>query len=409
MDIGHVTAPGADPDAVIDRALAAVRDHLGMAAAYLSRFEGDDFEFTNVDAPGLEAMLKPGDRMSLDDVYCRHILAGRLPELIPDTAAQPICQDIAITRQVPIGAHVSVPIRLPDGSPYGMFCCLSPTPNASLNERDLSVLRAFADLAAQHVHVRASDERKRIATRAALDKVFAQGGLEMWLQPIVDLGCAGIVGFESLARFQSDPPRPPNLWFDDARTAGMCDEVETRALRSALAIRPDLPPGTYLSINATPDFATQGGLATVLMDEPLENIVIEITEHAAVADYHGLIDALTPLRLRGAAIAVDDAGAGYASLAHIVRLRPDVIKLDMSLVRGIDGNRDQRALAQAMATFAAEIGARLIAEGIETEAERTTLQEIGLRYGQGYLLGRPAPADRVLATCRQPHAPMTGT
>lgn len=140
------------PDAtMIDRVLQSVRQHLGMEVAYVSEFVGNDSVYRAVDAPGLEALIKPGDRRSLDDVYCRHILAGRLPELIPDTSAIPLAAAMPITQAVPIGAHVSVPLKLSDGSVYGMFCCLSPSTNRTLNDRDLQVMRAFADIAAQQI------------------------------------------------------------------------------------------------------------------------------------------------------------------------------------------------------------------------------------------------------------------
>lgn len=136
---------------VIDSALDSIREHLGMSVAYLSEFVDGRSVFRNVSAPGLEEMIDVGDSQSLDDVYCKHILEGRLPELIPDTAKEPICAALPITEAIPIGSHMSIPIRLPDGEAFGMFCCLSPEPNLSLNSRDLETMRMFADLAAQQV------------------------------------------------------------------------------------------------------------------------------------------------------------------------------------------------------------------------------------------------------------------
>lgn len=152
----------------IQRALSSVRRHLGMEVAYVSRFENGLSVFREVDAPGLEALIKPGDSRPLEDVYCPHILAGRLPELIPDTAAEPICQAMPITRLVPIGAHVSIPIRLADGTPYGMFCCLSPSPNATLNPRDLQVMRVFADIAAHEIEREVAEAEGRARQQAEL-------------------------------------------------------------------------------------------------------------------------------------------------------------------------------------------------------------------------------------------------
>jgi hypothetical protein len=117
-------APAARPvhsDELIARALAAIRAHLGMDVSYVSQFDGDRTIFRVVDAPGLEHVIKPGDSRPLDDVYCRHILEGRLPQLMPDTAAEPVAAAMPITQAIPIGKHISAPIRMPDGSIYGMF------------------------------------------------------------------------------------------------------------------------------------------------------------------------------------------------------------------------------------------------------------------------------------------------
>lgn len=116
------------PEEIIAAALSTVRQHLGMEIAYLSKFVEGMSVYRAVDAPGLEHMIAPGDSRDLNDVYCQHILDGRLPELILETAAEPICLDTPVTTAPPIGSHVGVPIRRPDGSPHGMFCCLSPRP-----------------------------------------------------------------------------------------------------------------------------------------------------------------------------------------------------------------------------------------------------------------------------------------
>ena len=153
-------------------ALAAVRKHLGMEVAYISEFVGDRSVFRSVDAPGLKAMIKAGDSFSLDDIYCRHILAGRLPELMADTADHALAQSIPITQAVPIGAHMSVPLRLPDGRAYGMFCCLSPHPNRSLNDRDLQIMRVFAEVAAHQINDELEAERALQNSRDSIEQVI---------------------------------------------------------------------------------------------------------------------------------------------------------------------------------------------------------------------------------------------
>lgn len=150
--LGAIGAGAAAGEDVIQDALVAIRNHLGMQVAYFSEFSAGRTIFRRVDAHGLGHLIKVGDPHTLDDVYCSHILAGRLPELIPDTSQVRLAWDMPITAAAPVGSHISIPIRLLDGSPYGMVCCLSPRPIPSLNERDLATMRVFAGLAARQVN-----------------------------------------------------------------------------------------------------------------------------------------------------------------------------------------------------------------------------------------------------------------
>ena len=392
-----------DPSLSIHRALAAVREHLGMDVAYLSEIEDGKSIFRSVDAPGLEEIIKPGDTRDLDTVYCNHILEGRLPELIPDTAREPVAVGMAITKAVPIGAHMSIPVRLRDGSVYGMFCCLSARPNASLNERDLSTMRMFAELAAEKVSDRQEREAAEKKRRDAVEALLAPDAFALVFQLICRLADREPQGFEALSRFPGEPYRAPDKWFADAEAAGLQAELETAAVARALDNVAHLPAGTYVSLNASPDTILDGAFQAMLLKRPntaLDALVLEITEHAPVTDYAALAEALAPLRELGLRLAIDDAGAGYASLSHIIRLQPDLIKLDMSLVRDVDSDPARHALADAMVTFAREIGSAVVAEGIETEAELAALERLGIGLGQGYLLGRPAPAKRADASTR---------
>ena len=150
----------------------------------------------------------------------------------------------------------------------------------------------------------------------------------------------------------------------------------------------------YLSINASPQTSTAAPLLDLLekLGAHAGRIVLEITEHAAVNDYQELsAAALRRLRTLGVRIAIDDTGSGFASLSHILILRPDIIKLDLALVRGIHADPARRALAAGLLVFAEQIGAQIVAEGVETENELAALRELGVTYGQGYHLGRPAP------------------
>jgi EAL domain-containing protein (putative c-di-GMP-specific phosphodiesterase class I) len=391
-------------DQVVQRALEAVRTHLGLQVAYVSEFVGNETVFRHVDAPGLEHLIKPGDSRSLDDVYCRHILAGRLPELIADTADVPMAMAMPITHEVPIGTHVSVPLRMSDGAIFGMFCCLGPFADKSLNNRDLGMMRAFADLTAFEIEKEREAGRLHREKQARIEAVFERGELGIVYQPIWSLAENRPIGFESLSRFTAEPVRPPDLWFEEAAEIGRGVELELLAIRHALTAVAALPGDVYLSINAASGTVLSSSFADTLTGHPLDRIVLEITEHDCIDDFEALDAAVAPLRAQGLRLAVDDAGAGHSGLQQILRMRPDLIKLDRSLIEGIGGDPGRRALAAALTMFARETGSRLIAEGVETEEELAMLRALGVDKVQGYLLGRPVPLDAALALVRTPAA-----
>jgi EAL domain-containing protein (putative c-di-GMP-specific phosphodiesterase class I) len=178
-------------------------------------------------------------------------------------------------------------------------------------------------------------------------------------------------------------------WFSDAATVGLRAELELTAVATGMGSLGAIPADAFLSVNASPELLGERTLGEMLAAAPARRLVLEVTEHSEVADYEALVSSLHALRSEGCRIAVDDAGAGYASLRHILRLRPDYIKLDMTLTRDIDTDADRRALASSLLTFAREVSATVIAEGIETAAELETLRELGATLGQGYYLARP--------------------
>ncbi|MDH4111109.1 MAG: EAL domain-containing protein [Actinomycetota bacterium] len=243
---------------------------------------------------------------------------------------------------------------------------------------------------------RDDEEREQLdARRGEIERFVAGEGVSMAFQPIFDLATETTVGIEALARFSSPPPRPPNEWFAEAVTLALGVRLELTTVTQALRALAAIPEGTYLAINCSHRAAVSTELAAVL--EPhAGRLVLEITEHEAVEDYDDLVDALAPLRARGARVAIDDAGAGFASLRHTLRIAPDIVKLDMSLTRDIDRDRAKRALAAAMVSFAQEMGFSLIAEGIQTAEELSTLRTLGIGYGQGFFLAQPGPLSSVL-------------
>ena len=220
-------------------------------------------------------------------------------------------------------------------------------------------------------------------------------------QPIVDLRTGAVAGYEALARFPHDPDsRPPNVWFAQAHRCGLGAQLEARATRAALDARAGAPGG-YVSINITPAALRSDELLEELPLD-LDDVLVEITEHELVADGERLHAMLDGLRARGARIAVDDAGAGYAGLRQLMLLRPDVIKLDRGLIEGVTGDEAKQALVECFVRFAERTSAEVCAEGIECLDDLLMLARLGVAYGQGYVIARPGrdwpvPSEEVCA------------
>jgi diguanylate cyclase (GGDEF)-like protein len=210
-----------------------------------------------------------------------------------------------------------------------------------------------------------------------------------FFQPLVSLSTGRILGFEALSRFPDPPGRGPDAWFAQAARCGLGARLEAAALRAALA-KPGRPAGTFLSINVSPSTISSAEVHAVLPAD-MTGLVVEITEHELADDLDGLERELTSLRERGAKIAVDDAGAGYSGLQQVMRIQPDVIKLDRSLVMNLHEDPAKEALIDSFVRFARRTGASVCAEGIETIDELKLLADLDVTYGQGYVLARPAP------------------
>jgi EAL domain-containing protein (putative c-di-GMP-specific phosphodiesterase class I)/DNA-binding NarL/FixJ family response regulator len=244
-------------------------------------------------------------------------------------------------------------------------------------------------------------ERERAGKRARVKTALATDCLQVAYQPILDLYTGEIVGHEALSRFACEPRRTPDLWFAEAAEVGLGLDLELSAVRHACEHAGSLPRGTYLAVNVSPRAAVCPELVDILESAPVDDIVLEVTEHAPVADYSLFEEEIRAVRAIGARLAVDDAGAGFASLRHILELKAELIKLDASLTHDLDSDRGRRSLASALIDFAREMEVSILAEGIETAAQLEELRRLGVRYGQGFHLGRPRPAqDRVAAGAR---------
>jgi EAL domain-containing protein (putative c-di-GMP-specific phosphodiesterase class I) len=234
-------------------------------------------------------------------------------------------------------------------------------------------------------------ERKGEVDREQIQRIISEHTMRMEFQPIVDLESGRIISVEGLARFPVEPVQPPDVWFSQAWEAGLGAELEVEALRLALMHIELLPEDLPLAVNLSPRALTTDACADVLAGADCTRLIAEITEHRPVEQYDLLLKSLNRFRTAGGRIAVDDLGAGFASLRHMLLLFPDIVKLDVSFIRGIDHDPGRRTLAAALTQSAGKLNASVVAEGIETPGELEVVRLIGVQEGQGYYLGRPVP------------------
>jgi EAL domain-containing protein (putative c-di-GMP-specific phosphodiesterase class I) len=226
---------------------------------------------------------------------------------------------------------------------------------------------------------------------ALLESATRPGVLTPVFQPIVDLARGVVCGYEGLARFAGPPNAGPQEWFAAAAMYGYSGRLEALALRAMLSRRQDMPVNCFLSVNLSPDALLAPEVAEVLSTAgDLSGLVFEVTEQTPVEDYEAVTALLDRLRKAGAMVAVDDTGAGYASLSHLLSLRPHFVKVDRSLITGVDGDPRRAAAVAAIGAFAGQLDAWVVAEGIEHTGELDRLMDLGVPMAQGYLLGRPS-------------------
>lgn len=323
---------------------------------------------------------------------------GRAKELRARAAAGPWVESIgrspagsyrALLAEHGIRHLVYAPLVL-DGEPIGLLTLgLTVDDRAAALER-LPAAAEFAAVTSALLRPGLDEQRQIDGVRARIRAIVEQRTFSTVFQPIVDLASGAVLGYEALTRFADGTP--PDRVFADAVRAGLGRELELATLEAALEAAAPLPANAFLDLNVSPDL--------VLAREPLAAIlrgagwgtVLEITEHAPIADYQSFRAAVAALGSR-VRLAIDDAGAGYASLRHIFELQPAFVKLDRWLVAGIDGDRSRQALVAGMVHAADRSGYDLVAEGVERAEERQTLLELGVRIGQGYLFGAPASAE----------------
>jgi len=207
-------------------------------------------------------------------------------------------------------------------------------------------------------------------------------------QPIVEIASGQVAGYEALARFEALPDRPPNAVFAQAHRYGLGSFLEANAIAAELSV-PGRPTGAFLTLNVSPT-ALASRVVQQALPKSLEGVIIEMTENEVAEEGPAVAQALDFIRRRHGRLAIDDAGAGYAGLRHLMILEPDLIKLDLTLTQNIHADLRKAALVESLVNYAQRISAETCAEGVENPRDLESVRELGVTYAQGHLLGRPA-------------------
>ena len=375
----------------LNKILSIVRKYLDMEIAFIAKFIDKERVFKIVDAKSEMLPINVGDSDPIEETYCAKIVDNVLPNIIHNTKENDITSKLPITDKLSIGSYIGVPIKLSTGEIYGTICFYKQSPDDKLNQQDLSFLNAIADIASELIEKNVETEFSHNEMKAKITSVLEQNKINIHYQPIFNLHSNKIIGYESLSRFNTTPYKPPNIWFAEAFQVNLGEELEILAIKSAIKGIDEFNLDRYIAINTSPAYVLNGAVARALQGVNLERIILEITEHAPIKNYSDFRKALKPLRKQGLRIAIDDAGSGYSSFQHVLELKADIIKLDITLTQNINSNDRKYLLAKALCAFSKAINCSIIAEGVETVEELNSLRELGVDSVQGYLLGRPMP------------------
>ena len=368
--------------------LLTAKKSLGLSVAFLSRMEGATQHLEVVES-SVPFLFREGATQRRETSLCQAILDRKLPAVIADVTAFPEAMKLPAARLPRIRSFVSVPVVLSDGTLYGTFCAAGLTTDKGLTKRDESLMQVLASAASVVIEpgVRESARRSEIEDR--LQPLMNAGGPVVVVQPIVELATGGLVGVEALSRFPADWDRAPDVCFAEAHSVGLGDDLELLALGRAAEHFAQVTG--YVAMNVSPATLLTPACTRLLAGLPLGRILLELSEHDPVEDYDALKAVLDPLRSLGLRLAIDDVGAGFSSLRHIVLTAPDVIKLDRSIIDGVSADPVLTTLVRSLVDFGHGCDARVVAEGVETAADAAALLSLDVDYGQGWHFGRPGP------------------
>lgn len=372
-----------DPEIV--RIITLAKVHLEMDVAFISEFARGKQIYQATAGDAASFGIKLDDGPPIDGTYCQMRVRGVIPSVIGQTAENPHVANLHVTTDRRIGAYVGVPLTFSDGEVYGTFCCLSHEPEPGLNPRDGKFMAMLADILVERLERIVARQRRR----SRLIEATEHRDFAIALQPIVSVVSGELVGAEALARFTGGLGAP-DVVFREAHGLGIGPRMEAAAFQASRSLKYLLPGSAYLAMNLSPAALLDPAMSAPLLDvkEPAK-CVLEVTEHVSVDGYGPLIEALAPLRARGFRVAVDDVGAGYASFHHVLELNPDIIKIDRSLVAGSSGDGARRRIITSIVLLALDLGATVVAEGVEEHDDLLAVTDLGVDAVQGYLIAKP--------------------
>lgn len=396
----EIVRAGLDPHKVVDVVTRRAQELTRSSGAIVEIVDGEDLIYWSASGA---ATAQLGIKVKAETTFsglC--VKTGRVLRC-DDSESDPRV-NLELCRRLGLRSVLVAPLPYGD-TIIGVLKVIAPTVNAYQQEdvRTLELLSALIGAtlthAVRHASVEAELNSKVEADRLEADEnnavrerilaVIEREAFDTVYQPVIELESGRTVGYEALARFADFPRLPPDRWFKDALKTGLGLQLELAVARRALHVLPRMPDDVYLCINVSPQAAASAEIEHLFKQCSPDRIVLEITEHSFVDDYAILSERMRALRRFGVRLAIDDAGAGFASLRHVLRLEPDLIKLDMSITHGIDTQIRHQSLASALLTFANGTSASIVAEGIETQGELDTLRRLGVTYGQGHYLGYP--------------------
>ena len=399
-----------DPEMTAGAVVHALAELPGVILAGVLEHEDGRLRVLGVSGPGtfpipIGAYLPA----TVSEAILAHATGGPWSENIPDTATgQGVVEHSPLVEMVValgIRAVAFAPMRI-GGELIGIIGVGTVDAERARHLTDeLPAVGEFGATASALLAPSLTDRRERRGDRHQIAAVISDRAFRPVFQPIVDLATARTVGFEALTEFEGG--RSAYDMFGLATRVGLGQELELATLAAAIKASTALPGPAWLSLNVSPRLVTDSDRLPALLGKVRRSIVLEITEHEVITDYAGLRSAFRRLG-PDVSLAIDDAGAGVANFNHLVELRPDLIKIDLQLVRDVDTDLARQALIAGLVHFGRAAHARVLVEGVETKEELAAVVELGVTLGQGYFLGRPNRARAWATTVALPASTSPG-